>query len=86
MGLRVPLVDALVGFATTVEHVDGRRVPVEKASVTSCGSTMRLSGQGMPRRNAHGYGDLILTFTVEFPERLEGGDAQRAEIRNALGV
>lgn len=84
MRLRIPLVDALVGFKTSFEHLDGRIVPIEKTSVTSCGSTTRLSGQGMPRRKGNDFGDLIITFSVDFPERLVGGDMQRADIRHAL--
>ena len=84
MGLRVPLLDALAGFSTVVAHVDGRAVPVARAGVTTCGGTVRVAGEGMPRRRGQGQrGDLIITVTVEFPERVD--DAQRELLRQALG-
>ncbi len=83
MGLGIPLVDALLGFSTPVEHVDGHLLPVEKTGVTSCGSVMRLSGEGMPRKKG-GFGDLYITFTVEFPTHIPGGEAQKNLIRSAL--
>ena len=45
---------------------------------------MRVSGKGMPRRRGHGaYGDLFITFDVDFPDTLT--DTQKKEIRKVLG-
>jgi DnaJ-class molecular chaperone len=79
MGMIIPLVDALVGFETNITHVDGRIVAVRKNSVTSCGSVMRIAEEGMPRRGGgnRGFGDLIITFTVQFPEHIRGSDKAR---------
>ena len=60
MTMRIPLVDALLGFRTTVEQLDGRTVVVEKESVTSCGSQMRIQGEGMPIPGKSGeFGDMV---------------------------
>jgi DnaJ-class molecular chaperone len=44
---------------------------------------MRVSGKGMPRRGGRGFGDLYVTFDVDFPDTLT--DAQKTEIRKILG-
>jgi DnaJ-class molecular chaperone len=45
---------------------------------------MRVSGKGMPRRGGRGgYGDLFITFDVDFPETLTV--EQRNGIRKILG-
>lgn len=45
---------------------------------------MRVAGKGMPRRGGHDhYGDLFITFDVDFPDTLT--DQQKKEIRKVLG-
>ena len=40
---------------------------------------MRVSGKGMPRRSGRGYGDLFITFDVDFPETLTNDQKQKIE-------
>jgi DnaJ-class molecular chaperone len=44
---------------------------------------MRVPGKGMPRRNGRGFGDLYITFEVDFPDTLT--DAQKEAIQQILG-
>lgn len=45
---------------------------------------MRVTGKGMPRRGGRGgFGDLYITFDVDFPDSLT--DQQREGIRKILG-
>ena len=45
---------------------------------------MRVSGKGMPRRGGRGgFGDLFITFDVDFPETLTV--EQKKGIRTILG-
>jgi DnaJ-class molecular chaperone len=45
---------------------------------------MRVSGKGMPRRGGRGgFGDLYITFDVDFPDTLT--EEQKREIRKVLG-
>lgn len=43
---------------------------------------MRVPGKGMPRRSGRGFGDLYLTFEVDFPEKLS--DSQKKAIKAIL--
>ena len=86
MTMKIPLVDALLGFETTVEHLDGRIVKIEKTGVTSCGSEMRIRGEGMPVQGKEGqFGDLHIKFVVDFPTSITG-EENRAILRHILGA
>lgn len=78
----IPLVDALTGFSIGLTHVDGQKFTVDVDGVTECDHVIRVPGKGMPRRNGRGYGDLYITFEVEFPESLT--DEQKTNIRKIL--
>jgi len=79
----VPLVDALTGFTVTLTHLDDKEFTVNVGGVTECDHVLRVPGKGMPRRNGRGYGDLYLTFEVDFPDTLT--ESQKKEIRRILG-
>lgn len=77
--MEIPLVDALVGFKRTIQHLDDKTFTVSVSDVTECDHTMRIPGKGMPRRSGRGYGDLYLTFEVDFPESLTKEQKQAIE-------
>jgi len=81
--MEIPLVDALTGFGHEFTHLDGHKFSVNVDGVTECDHVMRVSGKGMPRgRGRGGFGDLFITFDVDFPESLTA--KQRQGIRNIL--
>jgi len=82
--LEINLVDALVGFRRTFQHLDDSPVEVVKDTVTHPGEVMPLRGKGMPireggRRGEARFGDLYITFRVVFPESLTGPEKEKAE-------
>jgi len=81
--MEIPLVDALTGFSHEFTHLDDHKFTVNVEGVTECDHVMRVSGKGMPRRRGSGFGDLYITFDVDFPDSLT--DEQREGIRNILG-
>jgi len=81
--MEVPLVDALTGFSITLKHLDAKEFTVTVDEVTDCDHVMRVPGKGMPRRNGRGFGDLYLTFEVDFPDELT--QKQKDAIREILG-
>jgi DnaJ family protein B protein 11 len=64
--------------------VDGHKFTVDVDGVTECDHVMRVPGKGMPRRSGRGFGDLYITFEVDFPDTLT--DAQKESIRKILTV
>mmetsp|Transcript_11742 Transcript_11742/g.22494 ORF Transcript_11742/g.22494 Transcript_11742/m.22494 type:complete len:370 (-) Transcript_11742:123-1232(-) len=80
--MEVPLVDALTGFSITLKHLDGEMFTVNINEVTDCDHVLRVPGKGMPRRNGRGFGDLYITFEVDFPDTLT--EKQKREIRKIL--
>jgi DnaJ-class molecular chaperone len=68
--VEIPLVDALVGFKHQIEHLDGHMVDIVVEDVTECDMVRKVKGEGMPRRSGKGFGDLFVTFEVDFPESL----------------
>jgi len=80
--MEIPLVDALVGFKDTLEHLDGHIVKIEVAGVTECEDIIKIQGEGMPRAGGRGFGDLFITFEVDFPESLS--ESQKKSIREIL--
>lgn len=66
--MTISLVDALVGFDTTIEHLDGHKVKVVSTTVTKPGEVKKISNEGMPLYGrAQKFGDLSIHFTVAFP-------------------
>jgi DnaJ family protein B protein 11 len=52
----------------TLNQLDGQPFTVTIDDIIECDEVLRVPGKGMPRRNGKGYGDLFITFDVEFPE------------------
>ena len=69
-----------IGMCLQIEHLDGRKVPLNSQSVTIPGEIRTLKGQGMPLfENGHKFGNLHVSFTVAFPTKLS--EAQKAAVR-----
>jgi len=71
MEITIPLVEALAGFAFTVNHLDDRVLLVksEKGDVITPGETRVIPNEGMPKhKSPFEKGNLYLHFTIEFPK------------------
>ena len=54
-----------------VQHLDGHTVLLKSTGITIPGQMETVAGQGMPLLDsAKKYGDLHVTYTVEFPKSL----------------
>jgi len=71
--------DDQTGFKMDLTHLDGHKFTITVDGVTECDHVMRVPGKGMPRRNGRGFGDLYITFEVDFPDKLS--DNQKTKIR-----
>jgi molecular chaperone DnaJ len=63
-------------------HVDGHKFTIDIEDVTECDQVVRVPGKGMPRRRGNGFGDLFITFEVEFPDSLS--QKQKDAIREIM--
>ncbi|KAJ2723780.1 DnaJ- protein scj1 [Coemansia sp. Benny D115] len=85
----ITLLDALVGFSRTIEHVDSTPIKLVRSGVTKPGFVHLIPGKGMPRRHSssHGaspkYGDMLVTYWIRFPESLD--EPTQKQIKEALG-
>jgi len=71
MGMSITLKEALIGFERKFKHLDGHEVTVKRDRVTRPGLETTLAGEGMPKFNdSTSFGDLIVSFTVVFPESI----------------
>lgn len=77
--LTITLKQSLLGFETTLTHLDGREVMVSRASrVTPHKTVLEIKQEGIPR----GSGSLFVTIEVAFPNKLSSEQVQ--EIRSLL--
>uniref|UniRef100_A0A7S4BTB8 J domain-containing protein n=2 Tax=Chrysotila carterae TaxID=13221 RepID=A0A7S4BTB8_CHRCT len=69
--MTIPLRAALLGFETTISHLDGHQVSIKRTGVTKPGQSIRIKGEGMPKHGTPSeFGDLVITFTVDFPKEI----------------
>jgi len=78
----ISLSDALCGTKFTVKGLNGDNITVDTSNeVIPPNTRKRIPGKGMPIKNTHDYGDLLIEFTVDFPQKLDNG--QKKKIRDA---
>jgi len=80
MKIAIPLRAALLGFETSFKHLDGHTVTLKRTTVTKPGQVIRIKGEGMPKHGTPSeFGDLTITFSVDFPTTVEAALAQGLE-------
>lgn len=67
----------------TMEQLDGTVFTVNVDDIIECDEVLRVPGKGMPRRSGRGFGDLFITFEVDFPDALS--TEQKTKLRQILG-
>jgi DnaJ-class molecular chaperone len=74
--MQLSLYEALTGFRRPIKHIDGQRLWLAAdRETTRPGSMRRLPGAGMPRFRGVGKGDLVVHFSVRFPDAPLRGSA-----------
>lgn len=80
----ISLSDALLGFTTNINHLDGHKVKIERKQVTWPGAIVKKRGEGLPsNENYNIRGDLYVTFDVEFPRGMLT-EEQREGVKKVL--
>ena len=85
-----PLYTALLGGEVHVPTPKGTRLALKVPPETQNGLRMRLAGQGMPRLNGSGRGDLFAEISVQIPTNLTSREkeafAELARLRGGVGT
>ncbi|KAH9600522.1 Heat shock protein DnaJ [Trypanosoma melophagium] len=79
----ITLAESLCGFQFVLKHLDGRELIVrrERGEITKPGEVKIVVGEGMPLLQRPGNcGDLVITFNVKFPARLEESQVHLLEL------
>ena len=79
---RLPLVDALCGTSFSIQHLDGRQLPITVNDVAGPNSQKVVRGEGMPNSKTGAKGDLRVQFNIVFPKKIS--DDQKARLRQDL--
>jgi DnaJ-class molecular chaperone len=66
-----------------LKQLDDKEFTITVEDVVDCDHVLRVPGKGMPRRNGRGFGDLYITFEVDFPVQLT--DEQKKKIAEIFG-
>lgn len=68
--------DACLGTEATVPKLGGDTLQLEIPPGSQPGDTVRLRGEGMPKVDGSGSGDLIVHLTIEVPTKLDKDQEQ----------
>jgi curved DNA-binding protein len=83
-----PLYTAILGGEVMVPTPKGSQLALKVPPETSNGQRIRLTGQGMPRVNGTGRGDLFAEIAVQLPRNLSQREkelfAELAHVREAV--
>lgn len=83
MSYTISLLESLIGFEKSFNHLDGHTVNIKKTDVTHCSETIKVNGEGMPIKNSNKKrGDLYVTFHIDFPKNLN--ENQKKLVTEAL--
>lgn len=59
----------MIGFRTEITQLDGRKIVIERDTVTWPGAKIRKKGEGMANYdNNNLHGNLIVTIDIQFPK------------------
>ena len=76
---KIPLIDSLCGATLRIPTLDGRHLSLPVTEIVNTGDRKIVKGEGMPRADGQGKGDLVIVFDVLFPRTLT--PAQKALMR-----
>ncbi|MCQ2820794.1 MAG: J domain-containing protein [archaeon] len=77
--LEISLRDALVGFKTSITHLDGHKVEIQRDTVSQPGDVIKIKKEGMPVHQKGDYGDLYVTLKIKMPEKLSKEQLEKLE-------
>lgn len=81
--VHISLMEALLGFERTIEHLDGHAVNIERTGVTKPGAKDSIVNEGMPVHNfPSDRGTMVANYIIDLPKKLS--EDQKAVIAEIL--
>ncbi|KAL0314331.1 UNVERIFIED_CONTAM: DnaJsubfamily B member 13 [Sesamum angustifolium] len=81
--VEIPLIGALTGCTISVPLLDGQTMSLTIDDIVHPGYEKIIAEQGMPKQNEPAIrGNMVITFSVKFPEELT--EEQRSDAANIL--
>jgi DnaJ family protein B protein 11 len=80
MEYTISLLDALVGFEKEFAHLDEHKVKLQSSGVTRPGQVDKIEGEGMPRFERSGKGDLYVKYMIAFPKNVSEAEKQQLNL------
>jgi DnaJ family protein A protein 2 len=80
--LKISLLEALTGFETVIPHFNNKSILVKSTpgEIITPGVTKTVQELGMPFfENSYKFGNLNITFTVDFPAKLDSSEKEAYE-------
>jgi DnaJ family protein B protein 4 len=79
----INLADALSGVSTSINALDGRRLPL-KAKYITPQTVITIPEEGMPNKKKRSRGDLKVKFNIRFPTKLDSKPGDKEQICKLL--
>lgn len=80
---QINLIDALTELSLLIPHVNGDTLHIKHSGPLPAGTKI-IKGYGLPRPDDITFGDLIITFTIKYPDILPLTPEQDLLLRNIL--
>ena len=79
----IDLVDALCGGQVVITHLGGHQIVIPLTMIIKPQQMYYIHGEGLPAKNGHDKGDLLVKFDIQFPDKLS--EATKTELTKLLG-
>lgn len=83
---QVKLTEAMLGTRVSIPTLSGKELTLKVPAGTNHKTKMRLPGQGLPRMNGKGQGDLYVQILIPLPKTLSEDQRKLAEEMAATGL
>ncbi|MCS6789250.1 MAG: molecular chaperone DnaJ [Patescibacteria group bacterium] len=64
--------DLILGKKIEIPTIDGKKINIEIPERFNLKDKLRIPGEGMPKMNSYGRGDLLVDFIIKAPKKLSG--------------
>lgn len=82
--VKLELYQALFGFDKVIKHLDGKLLHISSSSLIKDGDSKVIKGKGMPDLRNRTTGDIIINFSVKYPDPSKLSLEEKESVKNIL--